>query len=127
MSDKKNNPNEKKRVFLTDKKKRELEGFEDVLDLIDNNGVEVKTSKKDAQIEDYEIYDFLEKEVARLEKIDQFFTVQMPLEKKYSQTKGLINKETAAVQDIKDEIIEIISKEDSNLAQFLNHLIQRSY
>ncbi len=119
--------NSKKRVFLTDTKKRELEGFEDVLDLIDNNGVEVKVNKKEAQIEDYEIYDFLEKEVARLEKVDQFFTVQMPLEKKYSQTKGLIKKEGADLYIIKDEIITMSSRIDSNLSNFLDDLIRRSY
>lgn len=124
MSDKKT----KKRVFLSDKKQRELEGFEEVLDLIDKDGsVDVKASKKEIQIEDYEIYDFLEKEVTRLQKLDQFFTVQMPLEKKYSQTKGLIQKESAELLQVKDEIIDLISKPDSNLSNFLDDLIRKTY
>lgn len=126
MNDKKSKG--KKRIFLSDKKQKELEGFEDVLDLIDkDSNLDVKTSKKEIQIEDYEIYDFLEKEVSRLQKLDQFFTVQMPLEKKYSQTKGLIQKESVQLHAVKDEIIEIISKADSNLSNFLDDLIRRTY
>ena len=126
MSDKKD-PNAKKRVYISDDKKKELEGFEDVFDLIDKVGVQVKTKKKEVQIEDYEIYDFLEKEVTRLEKLDQFFTVQMPLEKKYHQTRGLIQKESTELHLIKDELIDKVSTPGSRLGLFLNDLIKRSY
>ena len=40
----------KKKIFLTDQKKKELEGFEDVLDLIDPSGPEIK-NVKNQQIE----------------------------------------------------------------------------
>ncbi|MAF77432.1 MAG: hypothetical protein CME60_04665 [Halobacteriovoraceae bacterium] len=124
MPNNKNDKSGKKKLFLTDHKQKELEGFEEVLDLIDNNGVEVKTRKKEAQIEDYEIYDFLEKEVSRLEKLDQFFSVQMPLEKKYPQTKGLIQREMVELHLLKEEIIENSSESFSGLTHFLDHLIR---
>ncbi len=127
MNDDRNDPSGKKRIFLTDHKKKELEGFQDVMDLIDGNGIELKVSKKEAQIEDYEIYDFLEKEITRLEKLDRFFTVQMPIEKQYSQTKPLIQKESEEMHLIKDEIIEKISHPSSRLCDFLDDLISKTY
>ena len=117
----------KQKIFVNDNKKKELEGFEEVMDLINTNGVEVKISKKDAQIEDYEIYDFLEKEEGRLERLDRFFTVQMPIERKYSQTKALIKKESEEMHLIKDEIIEKISHPSSRLCDFLDNLISKTY
>jgi len=127
MSDDKSNPN--KRMFVSTKTREDLTGFEDALDLInkDKNHIEVTGNRKERQIEDYQIYDFLEKEIARLEKLDQFFTIQMPLEKKYSQTRKLIKKESAQLHVVKDEIIELISHNDSNLCNFLESLIRRTY
>lgn len=129
MSDDKSKP--KKNIILSAQKKKELEGFQEVLDLVnidkEKATIEVNNNKKDMPIEDYQIYDFLEKEVARLEKLDQFFTVQMPLEKKYSQTKKLIQKESSELSVIKDEIIELTSQNESNLYNFLDDLIRRTY
>lgn len=127
MNDSKKNKKSKKRIFLPDNKHKELEGFEEVLDLIDNNGIEVKKSKNEIQIEDYEIYDFLEKEVTRLDKLDQFFSVQMPIEKKYSQTRALIRKENQDIQILKEEILDNTSESFSGLSNYLDYLIRKSY
>jgi hypothetical protein len=125
-NDNNNKPSQKKSVYFTDQTKKDLEGFEEVFDLMDNNGLEIKNKRKEGQIEDYEIYDFLEKEVTRLEKLDQFFTVQMPLEKQYPQTKKLIEKETSELHLIKDELVGILSHKTSPLSAFFDDLIRRA-
>ena len=117
----------KKPLFISDQKKGELAGFEEVLDLVGKDGTQIRTTKKEAQIEDYEIYDFLEKENARLEKLDQFFTTQMPLIKKYPQTEGLIKKEYDETNLIKDELITKLQREDSPLFHFLNQVFKNSF
>ncbi|MCF8058347.1 MAG: hypothetical protein K9K67_03565 [Bacteriovoracaceae bacterium] len=116
----------KKKIYLTDKKKKDLEGFEDVMDLIGQSETEIR-SDKEIQIEDYEIFDFLEKEILRLEKIDQFFTTQLPIDKRYSQTKALIEKESGDVALLREEIIDKLKQEESNLNQFMSNLFAKTF
>ena len=116
----------KKKIFLSEKKQKDLEGFEDVLDLIGEKDAEIR-SEKDLQIEDYEIFDFLEKEILRLEKADSFFTTHLPIDKRYSQTKKLIEKERGDVALLREELIDDIKREDSSLCQFLSNLFSKSF
>jgi|GEM_PF-1746948 len=116
----------KKKIFLDDKKRKELEGFEEALDLIGESGTEIRNQNKETQIEDYEIYDFLEKEIVRLEKLDQFFTTQIPLDRKYSQSQKLLEKERDATAMIKEELIEKLLRSDSGLSSFLEEIYKRS-
>ncbi|MCR9205880.1 MAG: hypothetical protein NXH75_14950 [Halobacteriovoraceae bacterium] len=116
----------KKKIFLTDKQKKELEGFEDALDLIGADGPEIK-QQKDHQIEDYEIYDFLEKENLRLEKLDHFFTTHIPLDRKYSQTEKLINKEKEVIGMLREDILDEIQREDNIFQDFMKSMYQKAY
>lgn len=116
----------KKKIYLDDKKRKELEGFEEVLDLIDANKAEIK-SDKNQQIEDYEIYDFLEKENLRLEKLDHFFTTHLPIDKRYSQTKKLIEKEKKDVTLLREELIQEFIKSDSPLFKYLADIYKGAF
>lgn len=115
----------KKKLFLTDEQKKELEGFEEALDLINANGPELKN--KETQIEDYEIYDFLEKENLRLEKLDKFFTTHIPLDKKYSQTEKLILKESEHIALLREDIIDELKRDDNPFQEFMKNLFHKAY
>jgi len=117
----------KKKPNLDNMKTNDLKGFEEVLDLV---GLDPRANSKklnDGQIEDYEIYDFLEKENLRLEKIDRFFSTQMPLEKKYSQTKNLIKKEIGEVNLIKDELTLKLMNPQSEFQLFMAELYKKAF
>lgn len=116
----------KKKIFLNDKKRKDLEGFEEALDLIGEKGSKVR-NEKDLQIEDYEIFDFLEKEILRLEKIDNFFTTHLPIDKRYSQTNKLIEKEHSEVALLREELVEKLSREGSELDQFMANLYAKAF
>lgn len=116
----------KKKIFLNEKNKKDLEGFEEALDLIADKGTEVR-NEKDLQIEDYEIFDFLEKEILRLEKIDNFFTTHLPIDKRYSQTKKLIEKEHSEAALLREELIEKLVREDSGLDRFIANLFAKVF
>lgn len=115
----------KKKIFLTDKKKKDLEGFEEILDLIGEKGPEIRD--KDQQIEDYEIYDFLEKENLRLEKLDQFFSTHLPLSKTHSQTAKLIEKEMEEIGLLREEIIDELERDESYINEFLKDLYIKAF
>lgn len=116
----------KKKIFIDKNKKKDLEGFEDALDLIADKTTEVK-NEKDIQIEDYEIFDFLEKEILRLEKIDHFFTTHLPIDKRYSQTQKLIEKEHSEAALLREELAEKMAREDSGLNQFISNLFAKAF
>ncbi len=116
----------KKKIYLSDEKKKELEGFEDALDLIAEKGSEIN-NEKELQFEDYEIFDFLEKEILRLEKIDNFFTTHLPIDKRYSQTQKLIEKEHSEAALLREEIVEKMMREDSSLNHFMANLLQKAF
>ena len=117
----------KKKIFLDDKKRKELEGFEEALDLINSSESEIKKNDKNQQIEDYEIYDFLEKENLRLEKLDHFFTTHLPIDKVYSQTKKLIEKEKKDVTLLREELVQEFIKSDSPLYSYLAQIYKAAF
>lgn len=116
----------KKKIFLDDKKRKELEGFEEALDLIGESDTEIRNISKETQIEDYEIYDFLEKEIVRLEKLDQFFTTQIPLDRQYSQSLKLLKREREATALIKEELIGKLARGNSGLSTFLADIYKKT-
>ncbi len=119
----------KKKPTLNDKQNQELEGFEDVLDLVglDKSAFKKSARISDSQIEDYEIYDFLEKENLRLEKIDRFFNTQIPIDKEYDQTKRLIKREIGEVKEIKDELALKLMEPNSDFLNFLGKLYDKAF
>lgn len=117
----------KKKPTLNDKTNQQLKGFEEVMDLVGLDPASNSKALKDNQIEDYEIYDFLEKENQRLEKLDRFFSTQIPLEKKYSQTKGLIKKEISEVGMIKDELTMKLMHPTSDFQEFMDELYKKAF
>lgn len=125
MSKKK--PDTKNKKAIPPHKSQDLKGFEEVMDLVGIDARKSSKNVKDNQIEDYEIYDFLEKENLRLEKIDRFFSTQIPLEKQYSQTKKLIKKEIGEVNMIKDELTMKMMSSQSDFHQFIQDLFSKTF
>jgi hypothetical protein len=105
----------------------DLKGFEEVLDLVGMDPAKAQKNINEGQIEDYEIYDFLEKENIRLEKLDRFFNTQIPIEKKYGQTRKLIKKEIGEVNLIKDELTMKLMHPQSDFQNFLTELYKKAF
>lgn len=100
---------------------KNLQGFEEVAELfIDEDGQKIKPRK--SQVEDYEVFNFLEKELKRLTKIDHFFRDQYHIIKQYSQTKTLIYEEQVELDRTKSEFVMKISEEDSYFMDNMNHM-----
>lgn len=115
----------KRKLVLNESQKKELEGFEDSLDLI--NAEESKSRSKGYQQEDHKIYDYLEKEKLRLEKIDNLFSVTIPLDRNFSQTEKLIAIEEEKIGLLREDLIQEIQKEDSIFLNFLQKIYEKAY
>ncbi|GAB4010095.1 MAG: hypothetical protein Fur0010_01980 [Bdellovibrio sp.] len=120
--------NDKKKVVLTQEKLKDLKGFEEVMDLLfDEKKVlsnqEIRANKDDT----FEIYSFLEKEIARLKQLDHFFSHQIRTHEFYSQTSVLCEKQTERIADSKSKITQILKKENSPLQVNLSHLFEKTF
>lgn len=116
----------KKKIYLTEQQKKDLEGFEDLLDLFSEGGAEIRSNNEN-QIEDYEIYDFLEKENLRLEKLDQFFTTHLPVAKAYQQTSKLIENEEGILGPLRNDLVNLIENPKSHFYKFIDILARKSF
>ena len=107
---------------VTEKQIQELKGFEDLIDesLEELEERDKKARKKDTEKygEGHEIYNFLEKETDRLGAIDRFFGDQIPNKMKHPQIDVLITKQLKRRDLLREEIVDIICKDDS---AFLNN------
>ena len=118
----------KKKVVLPQKRIKELKGFEDVIDLIDSEGKQYIGAKKDKGIlEDYEIFDFLEKEYQRLGKLDELFSKKISILQKYPQLPKLVHKQKYAKDEAKSELTFLIMDENGPFIANLTHWFNTAF
>lgn len=103
-----------------------LEGFEDILDLIDDPKLSrKKVSAKDGQ-EGVGMYHFLESELGRLKNLDQFFSnIDLHLEGAQAQSIRNKLKETLALE--KDSLVARLCHENSPFLQYMETLWDTVY
>ncbi|MDC1174802.1 hypothetical protein OAT67_05385 [Bacteriovoracaceae bacterium] len=102
-----------KKVVLPPKKKKDLEGFEEAIDLITGEKTTTVEQKKD-QLEDYQIYDYLLKENERLKKVDDLFSTKLKILEKYDQIETLIKEQQDSMAMCREELIATLNVKNSN-------------
>lgn len=119
---------DKKRIVITQDKLKDLEGFEEVMDLLfDEKRVLTQQEARANKDDTFEIYSFLEKENSRLKKLDRFFSQQIRTHEFYSQTSDLCEKQTDRMETAKKELISKLSNESSPLQVNLAHLFEKTF
>jgi hypothetical protein len=109
----------KKKLNIPKSKLKDLEGFEDVLDLVNIDKAEVhKRDTRPAQ--NFEIYDFLERESVRLKKLDQFFSNKVPILEEHGQYTSLIEQQKVVRNDLQKELCQKVKDENSAFQQFMS-------
>jgi len=111
----------KKKISSFKDKKLDLKGFEEVFDLLSEDDSGPNKPKRN-QVEDYEIYNYLEKEIKRLEKIDTFFRHLIPLIKEKPTVDGLIDHEKILLYDKKEEFIKKMGLPDGQFMVNMDRL-----
>lgn len=120
--------NDKRKILLTESKMKELQGFEDVIDLLFDDKRIISNQEARANKDDtFEIYSFLEKELRRLQHLDRFFSTQMRTHEFYSQTSELCERQSDKLSSNRDELIGKLIVEDSPLHHNLEELIKKSF
>ena len=113
---------------LSKKQMGELRGFEEVMDMVIEEKEVQFQEKKRKELEkfndSFELYNFLENETLRIKKLDDFFSYKVPNIKANSQTEELNNRQEERKVHVKDElvnrIVDINSPFHFNLQQIFN-------
>ena len=108
----------KKKISISKEQKQNLAGFEEILDLVTGEETELVQPRKN-QIEDYEVFNYLEKEIQRLEKTDHFIRHQIPILKNTPVIDSTLDNEQVFLDKVKQSFINKISEKDS---QFFNNM-----
>lgn len=106
----------KKKISISKKQKENLKGFEEILDLVTGEETELVQPRKN-QIEDYEVFNFLEKEIQRLEKTDHFIRHQIAILKETPVVDSTLDNEKIFLDKTKQKFIEKVSEADSQFYQ----------
>ncbi len=114
-----------KKIVLTNEKMNSLKGFEDALDLLDEK-VTIHEGKggvtQDHGSDNYELYNFLESELVRLNVLDQFFTYKISNIEANSPTQHLIEIQTVKLQQAREELVTLLKNPQSSFMKRLEHL-----
>jgi hypothetical protein len=106
----------------------ELKGFEEVLDLIHEDSLVGDTGKIATKgANPFELYNFLEKERDRLDKIDLFFREKLPNLEASSITQNLIKIQNARLKATTQELTSALMEMDSPLMKNLTLLFDKTY
>ncbi|WP_372653098.1 hypothetical protein [Halobacteriovorax sp.] len=115
-----------KKKVISREQQRDMKGFEEIMDLVadDNEKLEIENQKKksDKVNDSYQLYNFLEDESNRLEKLSQFFGTKISNFEDYNQTEYIKKKQSEQKTLVKSELAKFQSKENSPLNMHLGRL-----
>ena len=116
----------KKKKILSKEKIQEIEGFEEIMDLVLDEEEQIQVEQKRKELEKYndtyKLYNFLENEVKRLEKVSQFFGTKLKNYKKFNQTQYIAKKQDTICSEAKKKLLKEVIVNDSHLNKQLETL-----
>lgn len=115
-----------KKKIISKEKLNDMKGFEEIMDLVvdDNEKLELENKKRnDDKVNDsYQLYNFLEDESNRLEKLSQFFGTKISNFKEFDQTEFIRSKQSEQKKQTKSELAEFQARKESPLNMHLGRL-----
>jgi hypothetical protein len=117
----------KKKGSFDESKKNELSGFEEVLDLINGEKRKVENDQKQVGANPFELFNFLEREKVRLEKIDVLFRSKVPNLENNPISQKLCRIQEERLQISRMELSKKLSKKSSPLYKNLNDLFEKTF
>jgi len=120
MSNKKNSP-------LNDNVKNDLSGFEEVLDYLIEDKRKGDRDKKNLGANPFDLFNFLEREKTRLEKVDILFRSKVPNLENNPIPLKLCDIQRERLEICRSELVKKLSERSSPLYKNLNDLFEKTY
>jgi hypothetical protein len=116
----------KKKKILSPSKIKDIEGFEEIMDLVLDEEEQIQAEHKKKELEKYndtyKLYNFLENEVKRLENLSQFFGTKLNNYKKFNQTQYIAKKQNTICKESKKKLSKEVIHPESHLNKQLESL-----
>jgi hypothetical protein len=88
------------------RRRKDLEGFEDVIDMIPGSRFNPDKKKNPRLNDDFEYLNLLENEVKRLGQLERFFFQKLRNEEKFDQTEKIIQNQRKHISQLREEILD---------------------
>ncbi len=118
----------KKKYKIPEHKKDQLQGFEEFLDgIIDQGDLAYSSKLQDEKIDTFALYNFLEVEKVRVQKLKSMISRKIPNSIAHNQSSEVIDKLVTNNTELKDEIIQYIKSFDSNFHKQIREIYNDAY
>ena len=114
---------EEKKKVIKKIKAEGMDGFEDIADMAEP----ISKSQRERNIDNFDLFNFLEYEYDRLEKLSVFFSHKLNNLKKYPQTEKLIERQTKLRDKLKVDVLQRICPSNSIFTQHLEQIFDKSF
>ncbi|PIQ57499.1 MAG: hypothetical protein COW01_00020 [Bdellovibrionales bacterium CG12_big_fil_rev_8_21_14_0_65_38_15] len=110
----------------TDKMK-ELSGFEEVFDLFESTEIREGSIDPRSGDDTFQLYNFLENENIRLQKLDQFYSSKVKTLKKHPQSKNLLAEQKQKKEQLLKQLVPKILSHDSAFNEEMERLFNKAF
>jgi hypothetical protein len=109
------------------KKREELRGFEEIIDLIPGSRFQSKQKVDPKLNEDFELLNLLENEYQRLLQLESFFGEKLSNMEKYSQSDELVEMQNSHLESMKKQMIRVQVEPDSQMNKNLSIILNQYF
>lgn len=110
----------KGKLYINKENKDKVKGFEEVIDLLDIESIEV--IDHDQKLENYETYDYLSNEISRLNKLDTLERIRLENIANDSQMDTIINQMHQENINLYQTVSQHLSEKNSPFFNELNRM-----
>ena len=105
----------------------ELSGFEEVVDEFLTHEQIYGNENREKKNSNFELTDFLELELKRLDKIDIFLTKKIEQQKRFSQSEKILNLQAARRNLIISKLISLLQNDQNHLKKNLANIFNAHF
>ena len=117
-----------KKLRLPPEKLKQLEGFEDIIDLLEEDSTVEKTSKReDYGDHGYQVYHYLENELTRLEMLNTLIESRLKTQKANQHIQELIDEQNKKNSMLMEDCIDLLLDRRSPMTKRLNNLWSNAF
>lgn len=115
-----------KKKIISKKALDEIKGFEEIMDLVVNEHEKLEVEKNqresDKLNDSYVLYNYLEEEYHRLEKLSTFFGAKIKNYEEFNQTEHILLKQNQQKSQTKSDLADFQTKDRSPLNKHLEKI-----
>ena len=121
-------PKKKKLINLDRNTRNKLQGFEELAEKLMDEQVDRGTKISKEKVDDtFELYQFLESEEKRIDRINSLLTKKLENLKKNSQEQRILTEQEERLDQLRENLITNLLHEDNDIHQQIQEMFRRVF